>query len=152
MEASVEPPPGNRWYGKSGFWKQISDSSIETLVAGVDPLSGPLTMVFLEPMGGAIGRVPATATAFPHREAPYNFGITAGWIDEDDDEQNIGWARYLYASLEQYSAGVYVNYANEDEAHRRGEAYGENYERLVEVKKKWDPDNLFRLNMNIPPG
>lgn len=144
--------PGNRWYGKSGFWKEMSDDAIDTLVAGVDPLSGPLTMVFFEPMGGAIGRVPAAATAFPHREAPYNFGITAGWIDDDDDEQNIAWARDLYTSLEQYGAGVYVNYANEDEAHRRGEAYGENYDRLVEVKKKWDPNNLFRLNMNIPPS
>jgi FAD/FMN-containing dehydrogenase len=143
--------PGNRWYGKSGFWNEISDAAIETLLRGVDPLSGPMSMVFFERMGGAVGRVPVGATAFPHRTAPFNFGITAGWIDPAEDAQHIAWTRELHASLSSYDQGVYVNYADEDESSRTGAAYGANYERLVQVKNRWDPDNLFRMNMNVVP-
>lgn len=144
--------PGNRWYGKSGFWDDMTDDAIDTLVRGVDPLSGPMTMVFFERMGGAIARVPPGATAFPHREAPYNFGITAGWTDPGDDEKNIAWTRELHATLSANDRGVYVNYADEDESGRTGDAYGPNYDRLVQVKTTWDPDNLFRMNMNIEPA
>ena len=143
--------PGNRWYGKSGFWSQMSDDAIDTLVGNVDPLSGPMTMVFFERMGGAVGRVAADATAFPHRDAPYNFGITAGWTEPGDDEANMAWARQLYGTLSRYGEGVYVNYADEDESERAGAAYGQNYERLVAVKNAWDPQNLFRMNMNVVP-
>ncbi|HUF29408.1 MAG TPA: FAD-binding oxidoreductase [Gemmatimonadaceae bacterium] len=144
--------PGNRWYGKSGFWEEITDDAIDTLVRGVDPLSGPLTMVFFECMGGAIGRIPPGATAFPHREAPYNFGITAGWTDPADDEKNMAWTRELHATLSSYDKGIYVNYADEDESERTGAAYGRNYDQLVKVKNAWDPNNLFRMNMNIVPA
>lgn len=143
--------PGNRWYGKSGFWDEMTDEAIDTLVRGVDPLSGPMTMVFFERMGGAVGRVPASATAFPHRDAPFNFGITAGWTDAADDEKNMAWTRQLHATLSSHDAGVYVNYASEDETGRTGDAYGRNYDRLVEVKNAWDPKNFFRMNMNITP-
>lgn len=152
QQAFDEPQkPGNRWYGKSGFWNELSDQAIDTLVGGVDPLSGPLTMVFFECMGGAVGRVPVDATAFPHRAAPFNFGITAGWTDAAEDERHMAWTRQLHASLSSYDQGVYVNYADEDESGRTGAAYGPNYERLVAVKNRWDPDNLFRMNMNVTP-
>jgi len=152
QQAFDEPQkPGNRWYGKSGFWNEMSDDAIDTLVGGVDPLSGPMSMVFFERMGGAIGRVPVDATAFPHRTAPYNFGITAGWTDAAEDEEHMAWTRKLHASLSSYDQGVYVNYADEDESGRTGAAYGQNYDRLVQVKNRWDPDNLFRMNMNIVP-
>lgn len=143
--------PGNRWYGKSGFWDELPDAGIRTLIEGVDPLSGPMTMVFFERMGGAAGRVPVEATAFPHRNAPYNFGITAGWIDAAEDEEHMTWARELHGTLASYDAGVYVNYADEDESERTGAAFGPNFDRLVEVKNTWDPDNLFRMNMNVAP-
>lgn len=143
--------PGNRWYGKSGFWAEMSDDAIDTLVRSVDPLSGPMTMVFFERMGGAVARVAPDATAFPHRDAPYNFGITAGWTGPADDETNMTWTRELHETLSTYGKGVYVNYADEDESERVGAAYGLNYERLVEVKNAWDPQNLFRMNMNVVP-
>jgi FAD/FMN-containing dehydrogenase len=143
---------GNRWYGKSGFWDEMSDEAIHTLIEGVDPLSGPLTMVFFERMGGAAGRVPVSATAFPHRNAPYNFGITAGWIDPAEDEEHMAWARELHGTLASYDKGVYVNYADEDGSEHTAAAFGDNHDRLVEVKNAWDPDNLFRLNMNIAPN
>ena len=152
QQAFDEPQkPGNRWYGKSGFWNEMSDAAIDTLVRGVDPLSGPMTMVFFERMGGAIGRVPVEATAFPHRVAPFNFGITAGWTDPAEDAEHMAWTRELHATLSSYDQGVYVNYADEDESGRTGAAYGANYDRLVEVKNRWDPDNLFRMNMNVVP-
>jgi FAD/FMN-containing dehydrogenase len=143
--------PGNRWYGKSGFWNEMSDDAIDTLVRGVDPLSGPMSMVFFERMGGAVGRVPVDATAFPHRIAPFNFGITAGWMDPTEDELHMAWTRDLHATLSSYDQGVYVNYTDEDESGRTGAAYGVNYDRLVEVKNCWDPENLFRMNMNVAP-
>jgi FAD/FMN-containing dehydrogenase len=152
QQAFDEPQkPGNRWYGKSGFWEAMSDEAIDTLVAGVDPLSGPMTMVFFERLGGALSRVPVDATAFPHRTAPFNFGITAGWTDPAEDAQHIAWTRQLHASLSSYDRGVYVNYADEDESGNTDAAYGPNYPRLVEVKNRWDPDNLFRMNMNVVP-
>jgi FAD/FMN-containing dehydrogenase len=152
QQAFDEPQkPGNRWYGKSGFWNEMTDAAIDTLVRGVDPLSGPMTMVFFEPMGGAVGRVPVHATAFPHRIAPFNFGITAGWTDPAEDAEHMAWAREFHASLSSYDQGVYVNYADEDESGRTDAAYGANYNRLVELKNCWDPHNLFRMNMNVAP-
>jgi FAD/FMN-containing dehydrogenase len=152
QQAFDEPQkPGNRWYGKSGFWNEMTDAAIDTLVRGVDPLSGPMTMVFFERMGGAVGRVPVDATAFPHRIAPFNFGITAGWTDPAEDAEHMAWAREFHASLSSYDQGVYVNYADEDESGRTDAAYGANYNRLVELKNCWDPHNLFRMNMNVAP-
>ncbi len=143
--------PGNRWYGKSAFWEGLPDEAIDALLEHVDPLSGPLTSVFFESMGGAIGRVDANATAFPHREAPFNFGITTGWIDPSEDETHIAWARELFEATQPYGKGVYANYLGGDEEGRIHAAFGDNYDRLVELKNEWDPENLFRMNQNIAP-
>lgn len=143
--------PGNRWYGKSSFWGGLPDGAIDALVDGTKTLAGPLTSVFLEPMGGAVNRVQVDATAFPHRDVPYNFGITAGWIDPAEDDENVAWSKELFKTMAPYRSGVYVNYLGGDEEDRTGEAYGPNHDRLVEVKREWDPENLFRMNQNIVP-
>lgn len=144
--------PGNRWYLKSLFCDEVSDALIDAVVERVDPLSGPLTFVWFEPMGGAIQRVEPGATAYPHRKAGHTFAVASGWLAPAEDEQHIGWARELFEAVKPYGRGVYVNYLDRDEGERIRAAYADNYDRLVELKQKWDPDNLFRLNQNIPPS
>ncbi|HEV2130149.1 MAG TPA: BBE domain-containing protein, partial [Longimicrobiaceae bacterium] len=114
----------------------------------------PLTAVLLEHMSGAVRRVGADETAFAHRDAEYNLAIISRWVDPVEAERQIAWTRALHEAIRPFtSGGVYVNYLgvgeNED---RVRAAYGERkYERLVEVKNRYDPTNLFRYNQNIRP-
>jgi len=145
-------PEGHRWYSKSHYLGELSDGAVETILEYTDPFPGPLTQVALEPMGGAINRVEPAATAFPHRDAAYSFGIWPGWDDPDRDDEFVAWAREFHEAMAPYATGgVYANYLDRDEADRIRAAYGENYDRLVEVKNEWDPDNLFRMNQNVAP-
>ena len=89
------------------------------------------------------------ATAFIHRDVAYSLGIWAGWQNPADDAANIAWTRTFFDAVAPFGAGAYVNYLGDDESDRLGEVYGDNYARLLEIKRKWDPDNLFRLNHNI---
>ena len=137
-------PEGYRWYSKSHYLDGLPDGAIDTIMEFTDPYPGPLTQVALEPLGGAIGRVDADATAFRHRDAAYSFGIDDGMIE---------WAREFHEAMAPYATGgVYANYLDRDEGGRVEAAYGENYERLVEVKSEWDPGNLFRMNQNVEPA
>src|SRR5262249_8769457 len=117
----------------------------------------PHAAVAIEHYGGAMARVGAKETAFHHRGARYNLLICAMWPDSASTAENVKWARDLWEAMTPYaSSAVYVNYRGEtaDEGARRvEEAYGpEKYERLVKLKNKYDPGNLFRLNQNIPPS
>jgi len=96
-------------------------------------------------------RVDPTATAFPHRDAAYSLGIWPAWDDPEADEDMIGWAREFHEAIAPYAEGVYSNYLDRDEGDRIETAYGENYDRLVEVKSEWDPENVFRVNQNVAP-
>jgi FAD/FMN-containing dehydrogenase len=146
-------PEGYRWYTKAHYLAHLSDGAIDTIVEFTDPFPGSLTQVALEPMGGAIVRVDPTATAFPHRDAAYSFGIWPGWDDPEHDDDMIEWALEFHAAMAPYATdGVYANYLDRDEDERVGAAYGENYERLVEIKDEWDPENLFRMNQNVEPS
>ncbi|MFB6221975.1 MAG: FAD-binding oxidoreductase [Halolamina sp.] len=145
-------PEGFRWYTKSHYLGGLPDGAIDTIVEHTDPFPGPLTQVALEPLGGAIADVDPTATAFAHRDAAYSLGIWPGWAESDDDDEMIAWAREFHEAMEPYATdGVYANYLDKDEADRVRAAYGENYDRLVEVKRKYDPENQFRMNQNIEP-
>ena len=106
--------------------------------------------------GGAVARVPRDATAYPGRDADHNIIIDAAWLPEEDDTvgaSEIAWTRAFFDALQPHRAGVYVNFLDsDDDASRVREAYGdETYRRLAEVKAKYDPDNVFRNNMNIRP-
>src|SRR5690606_19080242 len=98
--------------------------------------------------------VPVTATAYPHRAEGYNLVIAAQWMDPAASEANIQWCKETYEAMRPFmAAGRYVNYMPDDEAETAGgEAYGENLPRLREVKRQYDPENLFHLNQNIPPA
>lgn len=109
-------------------------------------------MAYFEPMGGAINRVDSTATAFPHRDAAYSVHVLTGWTDPVRDKELIEWTNDFHDAMGQYSSGdVYVNLLDRDEAERVTAAYGTNYDRLAELKREWDPENLFSTNQNIEP-
>ncbi|WP_226584159.1 FAD-binding oxidoreductase [Halobacillus litoralis] len=145
-------PDGGRYYWKSQYLKSIPDDALDTLLDNSVEAPGPFTAIFLEPMGGAINRIGKTETAYPHRDASYNLGICAGWMEQGDDETCIRWTREIHNKMTPYSTGgVYSNYLSHDEEERIKAAFGENFNRLKEIKSKYDPHNFFSKNMNIKP-
>jgi len=104
-------------------------------------------------MGGAVGRVDASATAFAHRDAQHVLNINGVWTEPAEDEVHVEWTRDLFTAMEPFSTGgVYVNFLGNEGEDRVRAAYGANYDRLVEVKRRYDPDNVFNSNQNIVPG
>jgi FAD/FMN-containing dehydrogenase len=145
-------PAGNLYYWKSSFLSSLSDEVIETLVRRFPDCPSPLSGIAIEYFHGAVTRVPVDATAVPHREPGYNLLIASGWTEPADSDANIAWARETYAALAPHLIDRhYANYASADEVRVRA-AFGPNYERLAQVKRRYDPDNVFRLNHNIAPA
>jgi FAD/FMN-containing dehydrogenase len=146
-------PPGQRHYWKSSYLKDMSDEAIEVMVRFVSEMPSPTTGVGLQQMHGAASRVGPTATAFPHRDEHYDFLILSQWADTSDSEENIQWTRAFFEAMQSFfEKGVYVNNLGEEGEDRVKEAYGAHYERLVALKDKYDPTNLFRLNQNVKPA
>ncbi|MCI0804491.1 MAG: FAD-binding oxidoreductase [Chloroflexi bacterium] len=144
---------GSLNYWKSSFARQISDELIDTLVDRFPSTPSEKTAIVFEQLGGAISRIGDQETAFSHRQAQYAVLILSFWDDPVDNEKNIEWTRSLFSSIEPLmDGGVYSNYMMEDEGESRlRQAYGVNYDRLVEIKRKYDPSNMFRHNQNIKP-
>ncbi len=145
-------PPGRRHYWKSSYLKELSEEAIEILTEYVSEMPSPSTGVGLQQMHGAASRVEPTATAFPHRDEHYDFLILSQWGEPAESERNVEWTRSLFGAMEPFfEGGVYVNNLGDEGEDRVREAYGANYERLLALKGKYDPTNLFRLNQNIKP-
>lgn len=145
-------PKGLRWYTRANYLTALSDAAIDTFLERAEPMPGTHSMAYLEPLGGAIARVDPAATAFPHSHSPYSFHVLAGWDAAHDDDRLMDWARSFQQAMAPYSTGgTYVNLLAEDEADGVRAAFGPNYDRLVTLKRAWDPENLFRLNHNIQP-
>lgn len=143
---------GHRNYWKSHFFDDLSDDAIDTIVDHADPLPTPFTTVFFEWMGGAIARADPDATAFPHRDATLSFTIAPKWTDPTRDEKLVRWASEFFDAVAPHtSEEVYMNYLSRDEQERTRAAYGEHYDRLVDIKRKYDPENVFEMNQNIDP-
>jgi FAD/FMN-containing dehydrogenase len=151
MDGSWTEGYGNYW--KAEFLARVPDTALDVLGEHLAGITSPLSDLKLTALGGAAGRVPAGATAFAHRDAPYVLNINARWPLGDGPDAHIAWARDLWAAMRAYSAGgPYVNFLNDEGADRVRAAYGETtYRRLVAVKNAYDADNLFRVNQNIPP-
>ena len=146
-------PPGALNYWKSAFFTDLSDDAARTLIDQFELCPSPMTFCVLESMGGAASRVASTATAYPHREPGHNLLILSQWADPADTEPNIAWTRETFEALRPHMANRrYVNYLSADDAGYTRDAYGSNYERLVELKRRYDPDNIFHLNQNIDPS
>jgi FAD/FMN-containing dehydrogenase len=148
-------PHGLRNYNAAETLAGLEDGAIDGLLEAFVSVPSPRSHVIVLQMGGAVGRVPATATAFPQRDAGWLGWVIGIWDSPEADEPNIAWARAARRALEPYAAGgTYVN-ALEPEAGATGRvqaSYGPNWDRLVELKRRWDPDNVFYLNQNIAPG
>lgn len=146
-------PPGALNYWKSAFLTDLSDAAAGVLVERFEQCPSPMSACVLESMGGAATRVAATATAFPHREPGHNLLILSQWADPADTEPNIAWTRETFEALQPHIADRrYVNYLSADDAGYTRDAYGPNYDRLVELKRRYDPHNVFHLNQNIDPS
>lgn len=145
--------PGARNYWKSHNFTKIADGLIDVVVEYVGKLPSPRCEIFFGSIGGATKRSAPEATAYAHRDAEYVMNVHGRWDTPAEDERCIRWSRdYFAASAPFASAGAYVNFLTADEGDRVRSAYGPNYERLARVKRKYDPDNLFRMNQNIKPA
>jgi hypothetical protein len=145
--------PGARNYWKSHDFLELGDDLIDTLIKYAGTLPDPQCEVFIAQMGGATNRVAPEATAYRHRDAEFIMNVHGRWESAADDDRCIAWCRELFDAATPYSTGgVYVNFMTEEEQQRVEAAYGDSYTRLVELKQKYDPANMFRLNQNISPN
>jgi FAD/FMN-containing dehydrogenase len=149
-------PHGWHYYWKATNLTGLTDAVIDVLAEHAYRATSPRSYAALFHLGGAVSRVPGDATAYPGRQVDHNIVIDAAWLPEQDDTlgaAEASWAREFLHALDSHRAGVYVNFLDsDDDASRVLEAYGHaNYHRLLEVKAKYDPDNIFRSNKNIQP-
>lgn len=143
--------PGHRNYWKTQLVDPLPEEAIDIVVERADSVPAP--MLVFEHLGGAISRVAPDATAYRHRDAAFSFNLTPRWTDPEEDERYISWAREFHEAIAPYvTDSVAVNFLGQEGAERVSAAYGENYDRLVDVKDEYDPGNLFRVNQNIPPS
>jgi FAD/FMN-containing dehydrogenase len=145
--------PGRRFYVRSNFLDTLSDGLIETLSSSFATTPSPLNAIVLPAVGGAIARVSPESTAYYHRQARYMMSVIACWTDRSADQENIEWIKTTWAALSpQLPKGVYVSELQEEGVDRVRDAYGPAYARLAALKRQYDPENIFRLNQNIPPA
>jgi len=144
---------GARNYWKSHNLSTLKDGLLDAVIASIRKLPSPQCEIFFGALGGATTRPAPDSAAYPHRDATFVMNVHGRWEDPADDTRGIGWARDFFdASAPFASGGVYVNFLTADEGDRVRAAYGPNYDRLTQVKRTYDPDNLFRMNQNIKPA
>ncbi|MDO8769978.1 MAG: FAD-binding oxidoreductase [Burkholderiaceae bacterium] len=145
--------PGARNYWKSHNFTKLEDGLFDTVIGAIKKLPSPQCEIFFGAIGGATTRPAVNSAAYPHRDAQFVMNVHGRWEDAADDARCIGWARdFFKASAPFASGGVYVNFLTADEGDRVRSAYGPNYDRLAQVKRTYDPANLFRVNQNIQPA
>ena len=145
--------PGARNYWKSHDFKTLDDGFIQVVLDSLGRLTSPESEIFIASLGGAINRVAADATAYPHRDVEFVMNLHARWRDAAQDDEHVAQARQVFDAAAPFATGgVYVNFMPEDDAQRVAKgAYGANYGRLAKLKARYDPTNLFRMNQNIEP-
>ena len=154
FQAAFDPllAPGARNYWKSHDFSEMNDEMIDFLINGVNNLPSPQCEIFFAHLGGAMKRVDPTATAYGGRGAEFVMNIHGRWDSASDDDACIGWSRSVFNNMTPHAIGsAYVNFMTEEEQNRVEDAYGVNHARLVELKNKYDPENMFRINQNIKP-
>jgi hypothetical protein len=143
-------PHGRLSYWKSGLTGKLNDDLVEATVELAQRVPSPHSVILFVEMHGAYSRVAKTDTAYFHRDLQYDVVALSGWINLSDTERNIHWTRELFAACEPHLASaVYVNELGEEGEDRVRSAYGGNYQRLVALKTKYDPEDFFRMNQNI---
>jgi FAD/FMN-containing dehydrogenase len=128
------------------------DALVERLVSTRNPADPAVASnVIIQHLGGAMGQVPPGDTAYVHRDARHDLLILSAWDNPEYDEQNIAWLRQGFEAIEPYTIGSYSNHIVDSDKNKAQRAFRGNYERLVKLKNKYDPDNLFHLNANVKP-
>jgi FAD/FMN-containing dehydrogenase len=149
-------PPGLHNYWKSSYLERLSDEAVDVITDFFSRVPSRHTVVVLEHYGsdGAMQRVPDSDTAFGHRGFPYNFLITTAWSDPADRDRNIEWTRQFFEAMQPFMAkSAYVNYIGDEGTGGLVASYGAGkLARLATLKRKYDPENLFRMNQNIVPA
>ena len=148
------PKGRDRCYWKSTYLKNLNDEVIEAVTAGLASRPSEMTYASIWKFGGAVQRVAADATAFGDRSMPFMLSLDAIWSNAGDDDANISWVRDAWQDMQRHSTGrMYLNFPGLGEGDNLvRDAYGTvTYARLQEIKKTYDPENLFRMNQNIPP-
>ena len=146
-------PRGRRYYWKAQFLRSLSGAAIDTLLEVYARSPSAASLLVLQHVGGAIARVPASATPYANRDARYDCFPVSIWDARSDDDAAIRWARDVWNAVRPFSTGgVYANNLGEEGEDRVRAAYGENHARLAALKAKYDPSNFFRLNQNIRPA
>ncbi|QAU33031.1 FAD-binding oxidoreductase [Janthinobacterium sp. 17J80-10] len=145
--------PGARNYWKSHNFSQLSDDAIAVILDYAAKLPSPQCEIFIGTIGGQTTRIAPGAMAYSSREANYVMNVHGRWESPAEDERVIAWAREFFGKSKPFaSSGAYINFLTQDEADRIAFAYGAAYDRLVEIKKKYDPTNFFQMNQNIKPA
>src|SRR5919109_710397 len=156
LQSMFDPfvPHGWNRYWKSVELPPLTDDALDTLVEHVSALTSPKSYCIVFQLGGALARVGEDETAFGQRDAAHNVNINAVWTEDDPEgDRHVAWARDFFSAMQPHARGrVYVNFLGDEGAERVRQAYGDRqYERLVELKRAYDPTNFFRLNQNIEP-
>jgi hypothetical protein len=151
IDASL--PKGALNYWKSHFVVDLSDDCIGTLVDAFSACPSPMSQIVIEHFHGVASRVPVTDTACSMRVTGFNVVIVSQWMDPKENDRHIAWCRSVYSTLGPYLGTTrYVNYLDHDEADAAAIAYGPNYARLRDLKTKFDPENIFHINVNVRPS
>src|SRR5215467_8309748 len=144
--------PGARNYWKSHNFTELADGALNSIIEFAGKLPSPQCEIFIGLIAGAANRIAADAMAYGHRDARFVLNVHGRWDEATDDQKCIGWAREFFKASAPYaSGGAYINFMTAEEGDRVAAAYGYNYERLVEIKRRYDPENVFHLNQNIKP-
>lgn len=145
--------PGARNYWKSHNFTELSEGAIDAIIEYAAKIPSPPCEIFIASIGCQTTRVAPDAMAYSSRDANYVLNVHGRWESAADDERCIAWAREFFAKSKPFaSGGAYINFLTEEETDRIASAYGATYNRLVEIKTKYDPSNLFRMNQNIKPA
>ena len=145
--------PGARNYWKTNNFANLNEGTIDAAIEYVGKLPSSQCEIFFGLIGGQASRVPPGATAYPHRDAQLVMNVHARWETGAEDDSCIAWARSVFKATEPYATGgAYVSFLTQEETDRVAAAYGPNHQKLVALKKKYDPGNMFRINQNIKPS
>jgi hypothetical protein len=147
-------PKGRRYYWKSEYVAGIDAGLVDAAIEHAGRIRSPHSAVLLFPVDGVLGDLADDHSAVGNRNAKAVFNIAASWERPEEDAVHMEWARTAWKDLRRFSTGgTYINFLTEDEGSDRLQAaYGQNLARLVEIKRTWDPQNIFRANKNIAPA
>jgi len=156
LQSMFDPLVPHRWhrYWKSVELPPLTDDAIDSLVEHASAVTSPKSYCIVFQLGGALARAGDGETAFSQRDASHNVNINAVWTEDDPDgERHVAWARDFFSAMQPHAGRhVYLNFLGDEGTERVRQAYGDRqYERLVELKRAYDPTNFFRLNQNIEP-